>query len=158
MIEIDWKFDEEYLEFTEISKIHYKDQGIYLIFDSNKNPLYVGIANELRNRLHMHFKGQTNTHMYSHLFSYCSVIYEKDPIIRDIFELYLIKKIDPPLNRSRICDRTLDGEKIQRVNVKKKICKGVTLNGNRCRLPALEHGFCHYHGKHNKQAKLLTKP
>lgn len=61
--------------------------------------------------------------------------------------MYLINTLDPKLNRSLIYHRDLE-----RANVplytpsQNELCKGFTVNGEKCKLLANTNGFCRYHG------------
>lgn len=147
MLNIKYDFDDQFIKKHEITeRISARASGIYVIYDCNKRPLYVGRADLLRNRLHSHFGGYSNTYRYSYLFKYCSVIYEEDAELREVGEMFLIKKLNTPLNKPLVSDRGIDGKPIDKKISSSEKCQGTTNHGKRCGLRAHANGFCHYHG------------
>jgi len=145
LIEIKIDFDLKYRTKDQISVIPRYKSGVYVLYDSKKDPLYVGVACDLRGRISQHFSGTTHTYRYSHHFKFVSVVLESDEDIQEVCEQYLIRKLSPPLNRTK---------KYKQKPIPKRMvnksddpqCKGQKVNGERCSLPAHENGYCHYHG------------
>lgn len=72
--------------------------GIYIIFGSNDNVLYVGKAKELRGRVKGHFAGKTSLKDMAHNFYEVSGFFCDDETERDIYETYIINILKPKLN------------------------------------------------------------
>lgn len=121
--------------------------GVYVIYDKQDKPIYIGKASYLKQRLTAHFKGHSHTRRFSHHFYKCAVINEKEPVKRDMCELYLIHTFDPPLNSSLTAPKGLKPRKVSYDNpTEVEVCKGLTKNGTKCGLRANTNGFCRYHG------------
>ncbi|MED4903974.1 GIY-YIG nuclease family protein [Parageobacillus thermoglucosidasius] len=130
----------------EVSKIP-RRKGVYVLFDEEKQPLYVGIAKDLRDRLYSHFKGYTHISAYAHHFKSCSVIFEDDLLNRQIYELYLINTLKTPLNfLNNGWKRLKLGVPYPPDQAKKHLCKFVKKDGTPCKNYAHSNGFCHVHG------------
>lgn len=137
MLEIKWSHDEAFLIYEQLHKIPQRIAGIYFIYNSKKELLYLGIASDLRKRIIQHFNGGANTEAISDEFKYFSVIYEEDPFLREWFESYLIKTINPPYNKTRN---------------PKSTCKGIKKDGTKCNMYAIKNGYC----RHHKNQKIMT--
>lgn len=135
MIEIRWSFDKEFLPYTDLNKVPYDKSGIYFIYNMEKELMYIGIAKMLKKRIIQHFNGGSNTVSYSKDFKYFSLIYESDPDLRSLFELYFIQEYKPPFNKVRNPRFT---------------CKGLKKDGSKCGMYVIKNGYCRHHVNQNK--------
>lgn len=131
----------------EIDKIPHSS-GIYVFFDKENHPLYVGQAKDLNTRIYLHFKGGSNTSFFAHLFNQCKFFREDNQLNKDIYEMYLINTLKTPINLAK--NYTKVNEKPTKLPERKKsekiMCNYIKPNNERCRLHAHSNGFCHYHG------------
>lgn len=77
--------------------------GIYKLFSKDKTLLYIGKAKHIRRRIHQHLMSEDGE-LYDYRihikgFSYFVV---DDPVERDIYETYMINKLKPKLNSSKV--------------------------------------------------------
>jgi hypothetical protein len=76
--------------------------GIYRIYSETGKILYVGKAKCFKSRVGAHLRGTTNTSNVSHLFHYAEIFELKNEVDRDIYETYLINKLKPKYNVSKV--------------------------------------------------------
>lgn len=93
--------DIEYLEITSYLSIP-KRPGIYYIYNSQYELMYLGKANNLKQRVGQHFRGCEGTSQIKHNFNFVSCVYVDCPVDREIYETYQINKLKPPLNWEKI--------------------------------------------------------
>jgi len=81
-----------------------EENGVYIFHDEKGNPIYIGKAKNIRERVSSHFGGNTNTNSRRlFLNSIYGVSYEVcgNELISLLYESYLIKKHWPRFNRSQ---------------------------------------------------------
>lgn len=78
-----------------------KKSGVYVFFDNECTPLYVGKSSQLLKRLRDHLRGATHTAEFSKLFRKVRVYFESNPFYVEIYETYLINKLRPIFNVSK---------------------------------------------------------
>lgn len=122
--------------------------GIYVFFDKENKPLYVGQASDLNSRINLHFSGKSNTSFYSHLFFECRFFEEDNQLNKDIYEMYLINTLYTQINLAKNYTKVNEKPtKLPKRKMSEKImCNYIKPNNERCRLHAHSNGFCHYHG------------
>lgn len=77
--------------------------GVYIFFNQYKEPLYVGISNDVGKRVREHLgtpKGNKDLCQYIEAGNYISVqaIYEPDKKYQEVYESYLIHQLNPRFN------------------------------------------------------------
>lgn len=140
MFEIKFSYDHVLTE-EKFNNIPENESGIYVIFDEQETPLYVGITSCLRKRLKGHFSGNSHTMRYSKYFQKVGVIFESNYTNKLAAEYYLINYLKTPLNGTK--NRVGLPPK---VTPEKQRCAGYTLSETRCKHPAHRNGYCHVHG------------
>lgn len=85
------------------NKILVRDMaGVYLLYDRKGKLLYVGKSVNLRDRLLDHIKGVGNSSAFFRDIHEILVYFCDDPMEREIYETYLINKLKPVYNRSKV--------------------------------------------------------
>lgn len=76
--------------------------GIYTFYSAHREPLYVGISNNVAKRLDQHFTGKGNQDIHRYLKTgrqgYIEVFYEADRGFQELYENYLIIALKPRYN------------------------------------------------------------
>ncbi|MDP4084689.1 MAG: nucleotide excision repair endonuclease [Bacillota bacterium] len=76
--------------------------GIYLFFGQSGDILYIGKAQKLKTRIKAHLGGLSNTNSYYNEFYLIKYFLVNSPLERDIYETFLINKLQPIYNKSKI--------------------------------------------------------
>lgn len=77
--------------------------GIYKLFSKDKTLLYIGKAKNIRRRIHQHLMSEDGSlYDYRTHIKGCSYFIVDDPVARDIYETYMINKLKPKLNSSKV--------------------------------------------------------
>lgn len=140
----------------EVRKLFPRTPGVYVFLDADSNPLYVGVAIDLKERIRQHLTKQTNTKRYSHNFKKIALIFEKDALKRKVAEVYLINALDAPLNRSLRLTDNIGRQKIVPHKAFSQ-CSGTTNDGHRCKRNGHTNGFCHLHGGNGNSLSSLRE-
>ncbi|MGE6756249.1 GIY-YIG nuclease family protein [Rossellomorea sp. NPDC071047] len=77
-------------------------QGVYVFYDDDWNPLYVGVTNDLRRRIHSHLSNNSNTRAYTHLFAFVECFLD----LNIIHEEEIMKSLNPVFNISSLLNGT----------------------------------------------------
>lgn len=77
--------------------------GVYIFYNKHKEPLYVGISNDVGKRVREHLgtpKGNKDICKYLEAGNYISVqvFYEPDKMHQEVYESYLIYQLNPRFN------------------------------------------------------------
>lgn len=132
--------------------------GCYVLYGKNDEVLYIGKAKSLHPRLHAHFSGGGSTSGLAHYFYKATAFFEEDPMLRDIYETYLINTLKPKFNEQKVF---LFKQAIPARHYKHRyteddtermdplICKGIKPSGERCNIRIkLGDGYCYHHKKY----------
>lgn len=94
--------------------------GIYQFYNSEKELLYVGKAANLKTRIKAHLSGKSNTHLFYEDFHHVRVYCLSDPADRELLETYMINKLKPKYNISKVYfDRNEPTSEVRNVDYKK---------------------------------------
>ncbi|PFN28591.1 GIY-YIG nuclease family protein [Bacillus cereus] len=89
-----------FMSFKEFNNtVHNFDIGVYLITDHNDKIVYVGKAFKIKNRVHAHFKGYSNTKDHAHLFNKVAYVIEDSPLKRSLLEITYMIEYKTVLNK-----------------------------------------------------------
>jgi excinuclease UvrABC nuclease subunit len=89
--------------FVEYKLIPNNVAGIYMFFDENDELLYCGKADNLRQRIIRHFQDSVSSIRYHRDEVYkIAVFYVEDPLEREIYETYIINKLQAKYNIDKI--------------------------------------------------------
>lgn len=95
-------FASDYIEKDRRLTIPKITQGLYFLYGSNKELLYVGKAKRLRERVSSHINGTAeNTRLFSHLFEFIRYINVNCPYEREIYETFAINTYFPKFNSNK---------------------------------------------------------
>jgi hypothetical protein len=94
----------DYLKINQLSTIPYGAGGIYFIYDKSKTLVYLGKAKDLNSRLSAHFQGKTHTKEFHHKFNTFKYFINSSALEREIYETYLINRLNPLNNTSKVYD------------------------------------------------------
>ncbi|MGE6894575.1 GIY-YIG nuclease family protein [Priestia flexa] len=133
----------------EYKKITANKAGIYIMYDVDGNPMYVGQSIDLQLRVYSHFHGLTNTAGYHYYFDTCKIFFEEDEINRDIYEIFLINTLKAPVNlkmKHRRHFKLPEDLKVSPNTKKPQRCNHIKKDGKKCRQYAHTNGLCHMHG------------
>lgn len=95
----------ETLTFVQLEQgLRFKDQGgVYCFYNSYHEPLYVGISDSVAKRVPKHLKwGTGNPDLFMYFKAgkggYVSVFYEESKAYQEVYESYLIYRLNPRFN------------------------------------------------------------
>lgn len=152
MIKIEIPNADYTVKLENYNEIPFDISGVYIFYDSEGIPLYVGQAMDLRRRIHAHYRGQSgnNTQRYAWAFYQCKVFIESDAASRNIYECYFINFLKPPLNKN-INPHKYEGhnfllDKAEPKNLHPAYCSFILDNGRQCLRRPHINGFCSLHG------------
>lgn len=144
MIEIKIEYDLTVYS-NEIKSIPDSLPGVYVLLDSNAQPIYVGQSKDVKNRLLQHVLGATNSKEYYKEIDKVSVIQEEDIEVRLVVENYLLRKYSTVRNVTKYGERISKKEGFGGIDVFGK-CSYTLESGKRCRARSHSNGYCHNHG------------
>ncbi|MDW8515140.1 GIY-YIG nuclease family protein [Priestia flexa] len=138
-----------------LEEIPWYKTGVYIFFDENHQPLYVGKSEKIKDRLKSHFKGfSSETKMHIDNIKYCSLLLlKRGSTSLEWLETVVINEYKPPLNTVRNKWRW---ERLLTPKYKHR-CKGTNSRNENCGLSALENGFCKNHGGIGKKWNELVE-
>lgn len=119
--------------------------GVYLFYGESGRLLYVGQTIDLKTRIYAHFTGCTNTSRVHKEFEYCAYFFEDKLTSREIYEYYMINELLPEYNKGKNRNSITPNEEI-RVRSNPIRCKGIRVNGEKCKSYANTNGYCQLHG------------
>ncbi len=121
MIQIDVPKEDIAVRVNNIELIPRKS-GIYLLYGEDKNLLYIGKAENLRDRVKVHVSGQDfSSRKFSRLIQSISCIFVSCPMERDIYETYMINVLKPTFNTKKVYLYESEIMKNRRLKRRKKI-------------------------------------
>lgn len=150
MIKIEIPNFDFFVRLDNVRDIPYNISGIYILYDKEGIPLYVGQAGCLRSRVHAHFTGHAgnNTQRHAWAFYECKAFIEIDSASKNVYECYFINFLKPPFN---IHGGVYRGQnflmkKADISNLHPAYCQHVLNEGRQCSMRPNLNGVCHLHG------------
>ena len=130
---------------SEVNGLSKNKEGIYVLVDRKKNPLYIGETKCIKTRVNSHINGFSNIRSYHKEIEFIQIIFESDFLKRKLIEAYLIGITPGILN----VGKRYDG-KMQVVEKSRDTFKDVRIFGDcqhlNCLRYANANGYCSKHG------------
>lgn len=140
------------VKFDELHKIPKGAAGVYVLYNTEEKPLYVGVTNNLFNRLNLHFLGVSNTSRYKGKFYKASMFFEPIELNRRIYEIYMIAELKTEANIAE--KRFVMEDSI----IHSLRCNFIKNNGVQCKNKPHTNGYCRFHGGNGiSRAKMVQK-
>lgn len=95
-----------------------KTNGIYLLFDSSHELVYIGKTKNLYKRVNDHLSGKTHTVDFHNHFKYVKLTEIKCELLTDIYETYLINEFRPIYNKSKVFETNMIFDKNKNISIK----------------------------------------
>jgi len=78
--------------------------GVYLLYSNRGELLYIGKAQNIKQRLTQHFNCHSSDNLQDayHNISYATYFYSFDPVEREIYETYMINTMKPAWNVEKV--------------------------------------------------------
>lgn len=127
---------------SEINQLTKRIEGIYVLLDHDKKPLYVGESRDVKNRVISHLTGYTNSVEYHEKINFIRIIEETDIFKRRLIEKYLISITPGVLNAAKPFDVAALGNerRFDKIRIF-GLCRSEL-----CKLHAHSNGYCRKHG------------
>lgn len=129
-----------------------KEGGVYVFYFEDQ-PVYVGKAEQLQNRICSHITGKSNTSKIHTSFQTVEYFLEDCPVKRDMYETYLINELQPEFNYHKCFlfkPKYVKFPSVYVTNDEGMIegnCMHIKDDGKQCKMRQGDFGYCHKHSE-----------